>query len=582
MNESISRAAGAEPRAGDAARGDGGGDPRDRPRPAQRTTLYGAPDPEQVRRSFGAPPLAEPLNPSVNDANLKRPERLVRPGHRGCGVALRRAPVPGAGLPGGMRAGRVRRRAPQAPEPTRASPRRRRRGVARRSRGPPRGLHDRRRRDVRPPGEAAGRPDDRGRDGRRHRGRHRREPRQRHPHRPRAGAARRPRRAPDAAASGRPRPTAVAFGKFDGTTPTLLVASPGRDAIDVFTRFTDGAGPTKSYSLAGVSSLGVADLDGDGMDDLVVATTTPMAGPPGSGTGCTAQGCSARLPRDCEPQAASPGSRRSGTPRSSRSAPTAPSTPSGRSRSRRRPAMRPSAPAPAGPRWWPSSTTRPTRSRSSRSRPTDRSPVRRCSRRCLPIPPGLPPRSWARRSTSSAAARAPPLRSGSTRRPARCRPEHLEDLLGRRAAAHRGAEQRGGRGIHLRRHEDGRVRGEGARGEANGSDPRLIGVSRVDCRADSGAAAGAEASRPTGSSSTRAAAASSRSGRHRCITAPRASTSEASRSGARSASASRSASSRTTRSCGARPARRSGGSRTRREPTSPSTTATARRTFRWA
>jgi hypothetical protein len=48
--------------------------------PRQRTTLYGSPDPERTRLSFGAPPLAEPLNPSVNDAGLERPARLVRPG----------------------------------------------------------------------------------------------------------------------------------------------------------------------------------------------------------------------------------------------------------------------------------------------------------------------------------------------------------------------------------------------------------------------------------------------------------------------------------------------------------------------
>ena len=30
--------------------------------------------------AFGAPPLTEPVNPSVNDANLRRPKRLVRPG----------------------------------------------------------------------------------------------------------------------------------------------------------------------------------------------------------------------------------------------------------------------------------------------------------------------------------------------------------------------------------------------------------------------------------------------------------------------------------------------------------------------
>jgi hypothetical protein len=46
----------------------------------QRTTLYGSPDAERTRRSFGAPPLAEPLNPHVSDAGLRRPPRLVRPG----------------------------------------------------------------------------------------------------------------------------------------------------------------------------------------------------------------------------------------------------------------------------------------------------------------------------------------------------------------------------------------------------------------------------------------------------------------------------------------------------------------------
>jgi FO synthase len=49
--------------------------------PRQRTTLYGEPAPDRVRASFGAPPLLEPVNPSVNDAGLRRPERrLVRPG----------------------------------------------------------------------------------------------------------------------------------------------------------------------------------------------------------------------------------------------------------------------------------------------------------------------------------------------------------------------------------------------------------------------------------------------------------------------------------------------------------------------
>jgi FO synthase len=80
MNESISRAAGA-----------GHGQewpPEEMERlirsvdrvPRQRTTLYGEPDSAQVRRSFGAPPVAEPLNPAVSEAGLKAPPRLVRPG----------------------------------------------------------------------------------------------------------------------------------------------------------------------------------------------------------------------------------------------------------------------------------------------------------------------------------------------------------------------------------------------------------------------------------------------------------------------------------------------------------------------
>jgi FO synthase len=80
MNESISRAAGAAhgqempPERMEAAIRELGRTPR------QRTTLYGVPDPERTRLSYGAPPLAEPLNPSVNDAALKRPIHLVRPG----------------------------------------------------------------------------------------------------------------------------------------------------------------------------------------------------------------------------------------------------------------------------------------------------------------------------------------------------------------------------------------------------------------------------------------------------------------------------------------------------------------------
>jgi FO synthase len=80
MNESISRAAGSEwgqelpPEQMEALIRSAGRTPR------QRTTIYGAPPPEQVRRSFGAEPLAEPVNPPVRDAGLKRPARLVRPG----------------------------------------------------------------------------------------------------------------------------------------------------------------------------------------------------------------------------------------------------------------------------------------------------------------------------------------------------------------------------------------------------------------------------------------------------------------------------------------------------------------------
>jgi len=80
MNESISRAAGAShgqelaPEAMEATIRAIARTPR------QRTTLYADAPPERREASFGAAPLAEPLNPSVNDAELKRPSRLVRPG----------------------------------------------------------------------------------------------------------------------------------------------------------------------------------------------------------------------------------------------------------------------------------------------------------------------------------------------------------------------------------------------------------------------------------------------------------------------------------------------------------------------
>jgi FO synthase len=82
MNESISRAAGASqgqeapPQVLETTIRALGRTPR------QRTTLYGEPPAEQVARSFDAPPLAEAVNPSVNDAGLERPSRLIRPGLR--------------------------------------------------------------------------------------------------------------------------------------------------------------------------------------------------------------------------------------------------------------------------------------------------------------------------------------------------------------------------------------------------------------------------------------------------------------------------------------------------------------------
>ncbi|MFN8160250.1 MAG: 5-amino-6-(D-ribitylamino)uracil--L-tyrosine 4-hydroxyphenyl transferase CofH [Solirubrobacterales bacterium] len=47
--------------------------------PVQRTTLYGAPEADRVRRSFGAQPLAKPLNPPVREAGLVAPQRVLRP-----------------------------------------------------------------------------------------------------------------------------------------------------------------------------------------------------------------------------------------------------------------------------------------------------------------------------------------------------------------------------------------------------------------------------------------------------------------------------------------------------------------------
>jgi FO synthase len=80
MNESISRAAGAQhgqempPERMEALIRASGRLPR------QRTTLYATVPQERQRASFGAAPLAEPHNPPVRDAGLKAPPRLVRPG----------------------------------------------------------------------------------------------------------------------------------------------------------------------------------------------------------------------------------------------------------------------------------------------------------------------------------------------------------------------------------------------------------------------------------------------------------------------------------------------------------------------
>jgi FO synthase len=80
MNESISRAAGADhgqefpPEAMEAAIRAIGRTPR------QRTTLYGEPAKERTCASFGAPPLAEPVNPPAKESGLKPLPVLDRPG----------------------------------------------------------------------------------------------------------------------------------------------------------------------------------------------------------------------------------------------------------------------------------------------------------------------------------------------------------------------------------------------------------------------------------------------------------------------------------------------------------------------
>jgi FO synthase len=80
MNESISRAAGAQhgqelaPDAMEALIRSAGRIPR------QRTTLYGEPDPAQRARSFGAPPLATPRDFPAKEQGLRPASQLSRPG----------------------------------------------------------------------------------------------------------------------------------------------------------------------------------------------------------------------------------------------------------------------------------------------------------------------------------------------------------------------------------------------------------------------------------------------------------------------------------------------------------------------
>ncbi len=57
--------------------------------PRQRTTLYAEVPEERRRLAFGAPPLAEPLNPPVSDSRLAAPPRLVRPGLSGARAGCR-------------------------------------------------------------------------------------------------------------------------------------------------------------------------------------------------------------------------------------------------------------------------------------------------------------------------------------------------------------------------------------------------------------------------------------------------------------------------------------------------------------
>ena len=81
--------------AGAAARADGGADPlRRADAAAAHDALRRRRRPSRCARSFGAAPLAEPLNPPVRDAGLRRPSKLVAPcGARGLTSLVTRAPA---------------------------------------------------------------------------------------------------------------------------------------------------------------------------------------------------------------------------------------------------------------------------------------------------------------------------------------------------------------------------------------------------------------------------------------------------------------------------------------------------------